>query len=601
MAPVQVAARAAVRVPSRLRRARSRRSAVVGVTAVVILAAAGIGAYAATGSSGPRYRTATVAMASVARTLAETGTAEQQTSDDASFASAGTVSSVDVTAGEHVTAGQTLATLDTTSLVAALNAAKETTAEARLTLTEAEDGTLSSTRSSGGTSGSTSGSTGSFGGSTTADTTSATASLLATQPNSTVVLAADVVPTATASGRPTGGGTGTKAPTGTSTSALAAAVVAGQHALDSDLATAKALLAKTTAACASTPDPSPTTTTPSTSPSTSPSTTSSTSPSPQPTAGTGKTCAADEAGLLQAEQRVGADETSLASAETGLDTALEKAATTSTSTGTTRTTTGTSGKSSSSSGSASTTTTVTAAQLAAYEAKVDAAVAAQAVAQQDLQLATLTSPLTGTVLSVDLTAGSSSSGGGITVAAPDGVVYTTSLPVDTVEGVAVGQAATILPDGTSTSLPAKVVAVAAAPDSSGDYSVTVGLDTPKAGIRTGATAALTITTASAGDVLTVPTSAITSVGTLHVVRVLKGSTLTAVPVTITVQGPVRTQVTGSLAVGEKVVLADLSAAVPASNSDTTTTRTGGLGGTTTGGFGDGGAAGFGGGTGRRGG
>jgi multidrug efflux pump subunit AcrA (membrane-fusion protein) len=558
---------------------------VIGVAAVVILAAAGIGAYAATGGSGSRYRTATVTMASVARTLAETGTAAQQTSDDATFASAGTVRTVVVRAGQQVTAGAPLATLDTTALTVALNEAKATTAEARLTLTEAEDGTLSSNSSQSGGGG------GGFAGSTTADTSSATTTLLATSTSRTGELAADVVsaPVPTTSGRPTGPTpTGTA---GTSTPALVTAVVADQHTLDGDLTTAKTLLSTTTAACAPSAGASPTAPTSTTA-------TPTASPSPQPTAG--DSCAADEAGLLQAEQHVAADETSLAGVESSLDTALEKAASTTattTRTGTTRPTTGTgtAGKTNSSSGSAAT-TTVSASQLAAYESKVDAAVAAQAVAQQDLQLATLTSPLSGTVQSVDLTAGSSSSGGGITIAAPGGVVYTTSLPVDTVEGVAVGQTASIVPDGTSAALPAKVVAVAAAPDSSGDYTVTVGLDSPKTGIRTGATAALSITTASAADVLTVPTSAITSVGSRHVVRVLKGSTVTAVPVTVTVQGPVRTQVAGSLTVGETIVLADLSEAVPASNSDTTTTRTGGLGGTTTGGFG-GATGGFGGGTG----
>jgi multidrug efflux pump subunit AcrA (membrane-fusion protein) len=221
---------------------------------------------------------------------------------------------------------------------------------------------------------------------------------------------------------------------------------------------------------------------------------------------------------------------------------------------------------------------VTAPELAAYQAKVDAAAAAQAVAAQNLQMATLTSPISGTVMSVGLAAGASSGSDGIIVSAPDGVVYTTSVPVATIPEVAVGQAVSVLRDGTATPLAGKVVAVAAAPASSGDYTVTVGLTDEPAGVRSGSTASLTLSLAAATNVLTVPTSAVSTIGTIHLVRVLSGGKLRTVRVTLGTQGAILTQVTGALTVGEKVVLADLNEAVPASNTDTTTTGGTGLGG-----------------------
>ncbi len=578
------------RVASRF---RPRRAVVTGVAAVVILAAAGIGAYAATRPSGSAYRTGLVEVAGVTRTLAETGTAVPATSATASFAKQGTVASVAVKAGQTVTAGQTLATLDQTPLVAALDAAKQTTAEAQLALTQAEDGTL--TQAVGGTGGSRSAT-----GATTAVTSgSSTVSLLATATTSTAL---DVVALA-------GPGTGSR---GTSTSGLIAAVTGGQQRVDADLAAARALLAAAVTACAPTTTPtataSPTpTATPTATPTTTPAPPSpgvdpsapASRPATSPPAGT--PCLDAEQTLLRAQQRVAGDESALASAEASLDAALVASSSSAAATSGGQATNGPSGgqATNGSAGSGSTSTgsgtTATAAQLAAYQAKVDAAEAAQAVAQQDLQMATLVSPISGTVLSVGLTAGSSAGNDGILVSAPDGMVFTAAVPVATVPQIAVGQAVSLVRDGTAAALAGTVVAVAAVPDSSGDYAVTVGLTTASAGIRSGSTASMTISLAGASNVLTVPTSAITTIGSLHVVRLLSGSTVRTVQVTVGTQDPVRTQVTGQLMAGEKVVLADLDAAVPASNA--TTTGLTGLGGSSLGGGSGSGRSAFGGTTG----
>ena len=517
------------------RRHRPRRGIVVGTAVVIILVAAGVGAYAATDGRSPTYRTATVARASVDRTLAETGTAASATSVTASFANAGTVTSVGVRPGQRVTAGQTLAQLDTVGLNATLAAAKATAAQDALVLADAQSGQLAGAGQSG-----------------------------------------------SAAGTP-------------SISGLQEQVMAAQKSVDGDLARAGSLLTDAEGSCpapgGTAPSPSPPSgrsPSPSATPSDAAGTAPSSSPTATPTSGTAggaSACLNAEAQVLAAQQGVARDEARLASAESALTTALT-AAEASLSTGSGPASGGSSrgggtsatGRSTSAAGGAP-----TAADLAADQAAVDAAEAAVAVAQQNLSLATLVSPISGTVLSVGLTVGASSSGESVVVADPDAYVFDTTVPVTSVPEVAVGQSVAVVPDGTSTSAHGTVVRIGAAPDSSGDYPVVIGLTGDPPGVRSGSTASLTITLSATGTGLSVPTSAITTVGPLTIVRTLTGSTVTAVPVTVVTMGSVRSIVTGRLAVGDQVVLADLRAAVPASNSTTTaggglTSRFGGAGG-----------------------
>jgi HlyD family secretion protein len=587
---------------TRGRLSRPRRSIVVGAAAVIVLAAAGIGAYAATASSGISYRTARVGKSSVTKTLAETGTAAPETSATASFANAGTVQSVSVRAGQAVTAGQMLAQLGTVTLNATLQAAKATAAHDALVLAAAENG---QTLSAGGTRGSSGAAGGSFSANTSAylstpGSSVGSATLLSTTSSHDVLLAA-----ARPSHAP---GSGTA-----SISTLQGTVTGGQKALDNDLSDAQTDLTAAEFSCpsgAATPSgggrPSPTddpsegaTPSASASPSTSP--TETPPPSSSPTAGP-TSCLTAEAALLAVQRKVAADEASLARAESALDSALTAAEhADSSSTGGTGTahTGGAGGTGTAASGSGST-AVPTAADIAADQAAVDAANAAVTVAQQNLSMATLVSPISGTVLSVDLTAGASASGKSIVVAAPDAYVFTTAVPVASIPDVKVGQSVAVTPDGTNTVVHGTVVLIAAAPNSSGSYPVVVGIAGTPTNVRSGSTASLVITLSASDAGLTVPTSAITTVGSRTIVRLLSGSTVTAVPITVITMGSVQSQVRatgqGALAAGDRVVIADLGAPLPASNS-TTTTRGGlstGLGGTS----GLGGAAGFGGGTAR---
>jgi macrolide-specific efflux system membrane fusion protein len=82
-------------------------------------------------SSLPTSRTVDVTRGSLARTVSAQGTVAAAESEDLSFSSAGTVTAVSVKAGDQVTTGQVLATMDATELEADVAAAEADLAEAK--------------------------------------------------------------------------------------------------------------------------------------------------------------------------------------------------------------------------------------------------------------------------------------------------------------------------------------------------------------------------------------------------------------------------------------------------------------------------------------
>lgn len=133
--------------------------------------------------------------------------------------------------------------------------------------------------------------------------------------------------------------------------------------------------------------------------------------------------------------------------------------------------------------------------------------------------------------------------------------------------MAVGQRASVLPDGVSGAIDATVTAVGAAAGTIG-FPVVLGLSGTGTGMRAGASAAVTLTTGAVTNATVVPTSALHSFGSRHVVDVMHGSTATPTVVTVGIVGPLRTQVLSGLSVGQRVVLADLSSTVTSDSSTT---------------------------------
>ncbi len=118
----------------------------VGVV-VLLLAGAGIGTWLAT-RSGPASAAATtqletVSLGTITQTVSATGTIAPANQANVSFAVSGRINAVDVTTGQQVAAGQTLATVDATSLWAtyAQNQATLASDQAKLASDQAANAT----------------------------------------------------------------------------------------------------------------------------------------------------------------------------------------------------------------------------------------------------------------------------------------------------------------------------------------------------------------------------------------------------------------------------------------------------------------------------
>ena len=126
--------------PERSRRGTKRRPLVIGVAVVVaLLIAGGATALAASGSGDGGYRMGKAVDASVSSNLVVVGTIEPVNDASASFQVAGQVATVTVVPGAQVTAGETLATLDTTSLSESVSSAELSLQSDDAKLTEDED------------------------------------------------------------------------------------------------------------------------------------------------------------------------------------------------------------------------------------------------------------------------------------------------------------------------------------------------------------------------------------------------------------------------------------------------------------------------------
>ena len=536
-----------------------RRLVTVGV-GVAVIGAAGGAAWAATNGPSTSYRLATAHLGSATTTLVVTGTIEPQHSADVDFQVSGTVGKVLVHQGQHVTAGQRLARLDGTALRSALSTARSTLARARAALSEAESGE-SGTVSTGS-------------GETAATTSSTQISTTAYELTSSTTTTPHPSPSPSSSG--TGGGTGAGSGLSSAITRDQAVVVAAQHRLDDDIAAATSALSAEKKACAGELG----------SGGTSPAT---------------EDCTAAATTLLDDQQTVSADETAVENAETALTDALTRAissagrtstgssggATSSTPSSGDRSGSGSDGSHASSSTSTSGTSggTASAASLASDEAAIDTARADVATARGDLAEAVIRAPIGGSVAAVTIAKGDSVSGSSsstdpaVEIRGSHQAEVVADLSAAQVQQVELGTAATAVADGESRSLRGHVTAIGLTPvtsDSSDEtasdstsYPVTVSL-AGAGGVVDGADAGVTFQIATARNVATVPTSAVRRSGGSYTVRVMSDGKVRTRTVTVGVVGASLTQITSGLAVGDRVVLADLDAAVPSSSTNQTT-------------------------------
>ena len=115
--------------------------------AILVVAGAALGAWAVTrpdGSAAASYRLIPATMATLRQTLSTSGTIEPATTSTLSFSAPGQVTAVDAQVGQHVTAGQTLATMDSPSLKAQAAQAEASLAGAQSQLSQDQASSASS-------------------------------------------------------------------------------------------------------------------------------------------------------------------------------------------------------------------------------------------------------------------------------------------------------------------------------------------------------------------------------------------------------------------------------------------------------------------------
>jgi hypothetical protein len=155
--------------------------------------------------------------------------------------------------------------------------------------------------------------------------------------------------------------------------------------------------------------------------------------------------------------------------------------------------------------------------------------------------------------------------------------------------IKVGDQAVITPNGATQPVfgtVSQITPLATTSSGVATFPVTIAVTGTPPGLFAGASAQVSIVVLQRTDVLTVPTSAVHTVGSRSVVNVLAGGKEVSRAVTVGATDAARTEITSGLSSGDQVILANLNAAVPGNN--TTRAGGGGFGGLGGGGFGGGG-------------
>lgn len=559
-----------------------RGGMVVGAIAVVILAGGGATAWAFSSGGTTPYVTAAVTTGQATQTLQETGTIEPATEAAVAFQVGGQVSAVSATVGQKVAAGQVLAKLDTTSLNASLAGAQAAVSadQARLDNDEASQ---TAALAAAATATPTTPSPSSAANSQLASKVSAAQKNVASAQHQTDLdtktAQQDLAQASTACGAPGGtahvpGGGGS---TGSTTTAPGSAPTTGGRRPGGSFT------GPPSAGAASVTTTTSTTTTTTTSTTTSTSTTSSTTstttlpPTTTPPPSTSTACTSALQSALGAEQLVTKDQQAVSTAEQGLAADLTHSGAGGGGSGGSSGAggAGLSGAGASGGGAhpggASPAAVASPQQIAADQASLDAATEQLTIEQQAVNDAQLASPIAGTVAAVAISAGQSVSAGSssevITVVNPSAFDVVTNVAVTDLSELKIGDPAQVTPAGTSQPLEGKVTSVSVVGASSGSTAtlpVTISLPSGAPGLFSGATASVAIIVGQVGDTTVVPTSAVHTIGARHIVDVLSGNKEQPTLVTVGAVGPLSTQITKGLHLGQRVVLADPSLALPSS-------------------------------------
>jgi len=564
-----------------------------GLVALLVLGG-GAAAWAEVSGSSTGYRTTTVTRADIGTTLTVVGNVEPVSDASAAFGVGGQVTSVTVSPGQQVSAGQTLATLDTTAMSESVSSDQSTLAADEAKLAE-DEASQSSAASSSSSSASTS--------SPSQSSSSASPPKGSTGPGSSSPTTTTT--TTTSPGRGSGsGGQGGSNPVVTKDQTT---LTQDEAALSKDQQKEAADLVQAQSDCTSANTATPAGQT------TCESALETVSADEQVVSTDQSTVSKDESALGQAlagessgAGSGGAPAASSVTASSGSSsTAHIVADLTSDVTGNTGTgSTGSGGSSSTGAGSinqgggsptggGSSANSDTPQQIASDQSAIDTAEANLTEAEQSLGAATLTSPINGTVVSVGINVGDTVSANSsteiVTIVGTNAYEAQATLDSSQVSSVKVGQSAAVEVDGVNGALEGTVAQVGPVQSSSSGYTypVVVALPATSGSLHAGSAANVVISTGEVSNVVAVPTSAVQSLGTRSYVLELANGQLTRKVITVGMVGDTYTQVLSGLAPGQSVVLVDYAEIVPSSNSNTTSNLGSFLGG---------GGGGFGGGT-----
>jgi macrolide-specific efflux system membrane fusion protein len=218
------------------------------------------------------------------------------------------------------------------------------------------------------------------------------------------------------------------------------------------------------------------------------------------------------------------------------------------------------------------------AQIAVYNAKNQVAQAQQT--REDLQAqirhATLKAPISGVIVEVNVVAGLDGPSGDAIVIDSSALQVTADVVEADLPSLKVGQPATVTVSAADATLTGKVTSIApAAASTSGNssvvsYPIAISIQDTTGKVRSGMSADVSITTASATNVLRVPSTALAGANGQYAVRTLDATgTVVTRPVTVGLITSSMAEIKDGLAEGETVVTGVATAQ---------TTTTGGFGG-----------------------
>jgi macrolide-specific efflux system membrane fusion protein len=201
------------------------------------------------------------------------------------------------------------------------------------------------------------------------------------------------------------------------------------------------------------------------------------------------------------------------------------------------------------------------AKISLYNAQNQLAQATQKVAEIEASIAgaTLTSPIDGRVTEVNIEAGFDAPGGAAIVVDSADFEISADVVESDLADIKLGQQAAITVGAVDADLTGTVVAVAPVASAAGgtgvvSYSVLVSLDDAPATLRSGMSADVTITIASATGVLTVPAEALNgTAGNYSVLVLAADGTPTSVAVEVGLVTATLAEVTSGLTAGQEVV------------------------------------------------